>query len=219
MRPNLKDHRARGVATMKFFVAFLLVLTTLISGVTKGQSPSAKSNQSTAGKQRNETLRICQGVPIPDGYVIIAYMTSAACPHGAYIVKKQNDYESSLAVNGDNRTPASNLTEPPRTTTGKSTSSAEPRRTPTQSAKRSIPKTSSAQTQPAVDPALSSRASSVTRPRRVGSASEDTSQMPSTTQSTEATKPQDATESRATTETPQGPPTLIGSEPARPLAP
>ncbi|PYS67456.1 MAG: hypothetical protein DMF73_19305, partial [Acidobacteria bacterium] len=43
--------------------------------------------------------------------------------------------------------------------------------------------------------------------------------MPSTTQSTETTKPQDATESQATTETPQGPPTLIGSEPARPLAP
>jgi len=205
---------------MKFFVAFLLVLTTLISSVTRGQSPSAKSNQSTTGKQRNETLRICQGVPIPDGYVIIAYMTSAACPHGAYIVKKQNDYESSLAVNGDNRAPASNSTEPPRTTTGKSTSIAEPGRTPTQSAKRSVsPKTSSAQTQPAVDPALSPRASSVTRPRRVGSASEDTSQMPSTTQSTETTKPQDATESQATTETPQGPPTLIGSEPARPLAP
>src|SRR5437016_9854313 len=100
MRPNLKDHRARGVATMKFFVAFLLVLTTLISGITRGQSPSAKSKQSTTGKQRNETLRICQGVPIPDGYVIIAYMTSGACPHGAYLLKKQNDYESSLPVNG-----------------------------------------------------------------------------------------------------------------------
>src|SRR6266436_252040 len=98
MRPQSKNDRARGVATMKFFVAFLVVLTTLISGVTRGQSPSRKSNQTTAGKQGSETLRICQGVPIPDGYVIIAYMTSAACPHGAYIVKKQNDYESSLAV-------------------------------------------------------------------------------------------------------------------------
>src|SRR5207245_9104185 len=167
-------------------------------------------NHNTAGKQRNETLRICQGVPIPDGYVIIAYMTSAACPHGAYIVKKQNDYESSLAVNGDNRAPASNSTEPPRTTTGKSTSSAEPRRTPTQSAKRSVsPKTSSAQTQPAVDPALSPRASSVTRPRRVGSASEDTSKMPSPTQATQQTKPKDATEYQATTNTPKGTQHLI----------
>src|SRR5438270_3232377 len=91
---------------MKFCVAFLLLLTTLISGVTKGQSPSPKSNQSTAGKQRNETLRICQGVSVPDGYVIIAYMTSAACPHGAYLLKKQNDYENSLAVNGSAPTAA-----------------------------------------------------------------------------------------------------------------
>src|SRR6266480_5402057 len=100
MRPNLTTS-CKGVATMKFFVAVILLLTTVISGVTKGQSPSPKSSQSTATKQRNDTLRICQGVPIPDGYVIIAYMTSAACPHGAYVVKRQNDYESSLAVNGD----------------------------------------------------------------------------------------------------------------------
>ena len=203
---------------MKFCVAFLLLLTTLISGVTKGQSPSPKSNQSTATKQRNETLRICQGVPIPDGYVIIAYMTSAACPHGAYLVKKQNDYESSLAINGDNRAPAPNSTEPPRTSPGKSTSSPAPRQTPTQSAKRSVSaKTSSTQTQPRPDPASSSRA--VTRPRRVGSAAEDTSQMQNTTQSTETSKPQDSTESQAVTQTPQGPPSLIGGEPKRPLAP
>src|SRR3989441_11117202 len=125
MRPNLEKPSCKGVATMKFFVAFLLVLTTSISGVTQGQSPSGKSNQSTSGKQRSETLRICQGVPIPDGYIIIAYMTSAACPHGAYVVKRQNDYESSLAVNGDNRAPALNSTEPQRTTPGKSSTSTE----------------------------------------------------------------------------------------------
>lgn len=34
-------------------------------------------------------LRICQGVPIPDGYVIVAYETSTSCPHGAYVLKKQ----------------------------------------------------------------------------------------------------------------------------------
>ena len=35
-------------------------------------------------------LRICQGVPIPDGYVIVAYETSPKCPHGAYVLKKEN---------------------------------------------------------------------------------------------------------------------------------
>jgi len=203
---------------MKFFVAVILLLTTLISGVTKGQSPSAKSSQSTATKQRNDTLRICQGVPIPDGYVIIAYMTSAACPHGAYFVKKQNDYESSLAINGDNPPPAPNSTESSRTTAATSISSAQPKRT--QPAKTSVsPKTSSAQAQQAVNSPSSSRASSVTRPRRVASAAADTGQMAGPRQSTETTKPQDSTESQAVTQTPPGPPSLIGSEPARPLAP
>lgn len=34
-------------------------------------------------------LRICQGVPIPDGYIIVAYETSPRCPHGAYVLKKE----------------------------------------------------------------------------------------------------------------------------------
>src|SRR5438105_13205309 len=101
---------------MKFFVAFLLVLTTLISGATRGQSPSRTANQRAGGQPRPATLRICQGVPIPDGYVIIAYMTSTACPHGAYLLKKQSDYESSLEVNGDARSPESNSTAHARTT-------------------------------------------------------------------------------------------------------
>ena len=91
---------------MKSFVAFLLVLTTFYSGVTRGQSPSRTANQRAGSQPRSATLRICQGVPIPDGYVIIAYMTSTACPHGAYLLKKQSDYESSLAVNGDDRASA-----------------------------------------------------------------------------------------------------------------
>src|SRR5438876_5093486 len=91
---------------MRFSVAFLLVLTSFSSGLIQGQTPPRRSNQNAVSKPRNETLRICQGVPVPDGYIIIAYMTSGACPHGAYLLKKQNDYESSLAVNGSARQPA-----------------------------------------------------------------------------------------------------------------
>src|SRR6059058_649142 len=150
---------------MKSFVAFLLVLTTFYSGVTRGQSPSRTANQRAGSQPRSATLRIYQGVPIPDGYVIIAYMTSTACPHGAYLLKKQSDYESSLTVNRDNRASASDSTELPRTALTKSTSAAEPGRTPAQSAKRSAsPKSSSTKTQPALDPALSSQAAPVTRP-------------------------------------------------------
>jgi len=219
MRPQSNKTIVQGgVATMKSFVAFLLVLTTFYSGAIQGQSPSRTANQRAGNQPRSATLRICQGIPIPDGYVIIAYMTSTACPHGAYLLKKQSDYESSLAVNGDNRVATSNTTEPSRTTPSKS--AAEPGRTPAQSAKRSVSsKPSSTKSQPALDPALSSQAASITRPRRVGSASQDTSQTQSPIQTPATAKVQDTTGSSVLTQAPPEPPILIGSGPARPLTP
>src|SRR5437764_8641550 len=92
----------KGVATMKSLVAGLLVLTFVSGIIVQGQTPSRSANK-TANKPRSDTMKICQGVPIPDGYVVIAYMTSAACAHGAYLLKKQDQYEASLAINGDAR--------------------------------------------------------------------------------------------------------------------
>ena len=186
----------KGVTTMKFFVAFLLVLTTFSSGVTQGQTASRRAKQSAVSKPRSETIRICQGVPIPEGYVVIAYMTSAVCPHGAYLLKKQSDYESSLAVNGSARQPAEESTEPPKTPPAKpSRSTAQPRGPSTQSARKSRePQTFPAQ--PTGDSASTAGASSsTTRPRRVGALSQDTSQSQ------------------------EGPPSLIGSQPATALGP
>ena len=106
MRSTFK-YDFKGVAIMKFFVAVFLVLTTFSSGaVTLGQNPPRRTPDNSASKSaqsKSDTIKICQGVPIPDGYVVVAYLTSAACPHGAYLLRKQNDYESSLAVNGDSR--------------------------------------------------------------------------------------------------------------------
>ena len=82
---------------MKLHVACLVVLATFTSGAV-GQRQNLPRSQKTASVPRTQTIRICQGVPIPDGYVIVAYMTSTACPHGAYILKKQDQSESSLAV-------------------------------------------------------------------------------------------------------------------------
>src|SRR3989442_14203378 len=84
---------------MKSLVAFLLLLTVISPGVvTQAQTTPRRQNNGAASKPRNQTMRICQGLPIPEGYVIIAYMTSSACPHGAYLLKQQDDYENSLAV-------------------------------------------------------------------------------------------------------------------------
>ena len=85
---------------MKSLVAGLLVLTFVSGIIVQGQTPPRSANK-TANKPRSDTMKICQGIPIPDGYIIIAYMTSAACAHGAYLLKKQDQYEASLAINGD----------------------------------------------------------------------------------------------------------------------
>ena len=182
---------------MKLSVAFLLVLATVNSGaVTQGQTPPQRTNQNGVSKARSGTLRICQGLPIPEGYVIIAYMTSSACAHGAYLVKKQDDYESSLAVNGNARQPAEESADATRNSAAPSRSTAKPRGTPTQAAKKSVTPASAATeprttpAQPAGNSASSPVAVSMTRPRRVGNEESDNE-----------------------------PPTLIGSEPAPALRP
>jgi len=165
---------------MKLNVAVLLVLTMCSSGaVTQGQSPSRKASQG-ATKPKAETIRICQGLPVPDGYVIIAYMTSAACVHGAYLLKKQDDYENSLAVNGSARQPdeASDASAPVAPASSKSNSPV--RKTGTQTARRSGSAANSSgsqsrQTQSATKSNAPGTASaSVTRPRVVGAAAQNT---------------------------------------------
>ena len=206
---------------MKLSVAFLLVLTTFSSGpVTQGQTPPQRKNQSAVSKPRSETIRICQGLPVPDGYIVIAYMTSSACPHGAYILKKQDDYESSLAVNGSARQPVEEPAKPPNTTAPQtSKSTGQPRGPSTQLARKSAtparkstePLTSTAQR--TVNSPSAGASASITRPRRVGSTSQDTTQATNTTQSPIATQSQDTTQAQ------EGPPTLIGSQPAPALGP
>lgn len=196
---------------MKLSVAFFLALTIFTSGVgLQGQTPPRRGNQGTASQPRNETLKICQGVPVPDGYVIIAYMTSAACPHGAYLLKKQNDYESSLAVNGAARQTAEKSTEQTKTQSGTTTDTAK---------KTGAAKTSTAVRTTPPKPAgnsVTTGPTAATRARRVGNSPDGAtspqlaSQPQTVTQAPETEQPQ-------TTQT--GPPVLLGSGPARPQGP
>src|SRR5262249_16442222 len=78
-------------------VACLLVLATF-TWEAVGQRQSLPPSQKTSAALRPQTIKICQGLPIPDGYVIVAYMTSTTCPHGAYILKNQHQFKSLLAV-------------------------------------------------------------------------------------------------------------------------
>ena len=204
---------------MRSSVAFFLALTIFTSGSIRGQAPSRKANQGEASKPRNDTLKICQGVPVPDGYVIIAYMTSAACPHGAYLLKKQNNYESSLAVNGSARQPVEESAVPASNTGAAAAKSTLPgrgastggSRKSTSAAKVSSDARSSA-TKQTGDAGASA---SVVRPRRVGSGAGTSPQNTTQPQSVAASQGQGQTQQLAqaeNTESPLGPPSLIGSQ-------
>src|ERR1051325_1752186 len=84
-------------------VVSLFIVTTLFFSIISAQTPRRAGKRPTAarstaaGTTRDGTLIICQGVPVPNGYAIIAYLTSTACPHGAYVLKKQDAYSESLA--------------------------------------------------------------------------------------------------------------------------
>lgn len=69
---------------MKCAVAGVLVLS-LVSTIVFGQTTNQKAKRAP-----DKTLKICQGVPIPEGYVIVAYENSTSCPNGAYLLKKDD---------------------------------------------------------------------------------------------------------------------------------
>lgn len=210
----------KGVATMKSLVAGLLVLTVISGFIVNGQTPP----RNAANKPRSDTMKICQGVPIPDGYIAIAYMTSAACPHGAYLLKKQDKYESTLAVNGDTRT-ASSSGESATSNAKPATSSSSRRST------SSKPLASNSQLSTSDNGAASativndSQPSSATRPRRVARSQPATSAPTQQTQSTAPTQTQQSATSQQiaqnqdSEQTPLTPPILLGSGPTRSLKP
>src|SRR5215510_13566075 len=85
---------------MRPFVAGFLVLATFTSGAL---AQSRTPNKTATQRVQSDTVRLCQGVPIPDGYTVIGYITSSACPHGAYLLKRQASYDKSVAADGTNQ--------------------------------------------------------------------------------------------------------------------
>src|SRR5438034_2216429 len=196
---------------MKSRVAFLLLLTVISSGVvTQSQTTPRRQNNGAVSKPRNQTMRICQGLPIPEGYVIIAYMTSSACPHGAYLLKQQDDYESSLAVVRKARQPVEESAE---SASGPTKSSTANRSAPSAQATRKSVQRLKASADASGMPSLSVKNSgpaasaSSTRPRPVSTQSQGMQQSRVMQQSS------------GTEESQQTPPSLIGSEPAPALRP
>src|SRR3954468_21665152 len=64
--------------TSRIVSSFAWVLTALVTAaIAMGQQPA------------RGTLKICRNVPVPDGYVIVAFVTTPLCPNGAYVIKKE----------------------------------------------------------------------------------------------------------------------------------
>jgi Ca-activated chloride channel family protein len=88
---------------MKYALAGFLVLS-LVSTIVFGQTRNQSTKRSTsktgtpANQARGQTLKICQGVPIPEGYIIVAYENLSSCPHGAYVLKKDDGSQAPVAI-------------------------------------------------------------------------------------------------------------------------
>ena len=79
-------------------VTMAALLVTLVPAQTSKRGTTKRSANKTQGSPtKTDMLTICQGVPVPSGYVIVAYMTTSACPHGAYVIRKQDSYSESVA--------------------------------------------------------------------------------------------------------------------------
>jgi VWFA-related protein len=143
--PALEQETSRlEVATMKQVLAvasFCLAVSFVPSAVGQTRDSGAKK-QAQRVSSRSGNLQICQGVPLPDGYVIVAYVTTTACPHGAYVLKKKSP-------------PAADATD------GPSSQTAVPNIASSQAA---VPKAASSQ--PTTSQATAT-AKTVSRPRRV----------------------------------------------------
>jgi VWFA-related protein len=91
---------------MKCAVAGFLVLS-LVASIVFGQTTNQKAKRNPA---RGKMLKICQGIPIPEGYVIVAYEQSTSCPHGAYVLKKDDGATVSPAPTASRPRKVSNAT-------------------------------------------------------------------------------------------------------------
>jgi VWFA-related protein len=145
-------------------------------------------------------------------------MTSAACPHGAYLLKKQNDYESSLAVNGSARQPAEDSAVPASKAAPPPKSTAPGRGSSTQASRKSTSPTTLTSSDPRSSTVKQTgdagASASITRPRRVGNSPGASTPNSTQAQSLPASKvqSQELAQAQDATQSPQGPPSLIGSQ-------
>ena len=116
--------------------SFFLVLSLFTSVALPQTRNQAAKKPAERAPSRGNTLKICQGVAIPDGYVIVGYVTNSLCPHGAYLLKKQETPQGQEPRQEPARPPASGQAQPranavtePRESVAPQMSTAQPQAT------------------------------------------------------------------------------------------
>ena len=89
-------------------LASICLLVSLFSSIIVAQTGTKKQRAERPAPRGD--LKICQGVALPDGYIIVGYVTSPSCPHGAYLLKKQAPPQASAAVANNVSKPAAQQT-------------------------------------------------------------------------------------------------------------
>jgi Ca-activated chloride channel homolog len=67
----------------------LLVMAALLTGLTVSGTRAQTSRRSVESRVQQGAVKICRGVPVPDGYIVVAEATSRRCPDGAYVIKRE----------------------------------------------------------------------------------------------------------------------------------
>ncbi|HEV2830178.1 MAG TPA: hypothetical protein VGW76_21440, partial [Pyrinomonadaceae bacterium] len=146
----MKLHVAYRLRVVLSLLSVAMLFVSIISAQTTRRNTGKRSTNDVAGRaantSRDGTLIICQGLPVPRGYAIIAYLTSTACPHGAYVLKKQDPFSESVAARYARRNQSTNATNSRNTEVPDSNSSDVPQ--------TSSPATTSPAVTDSVDPFL-----------------------------------------------------------------
>jgi Ca-activated chloride channel homolog len=75
---------------MKYVFARIYLVVVLVPCLAFAQNNSQRVRSNTTDDAWDTKVKICQGLPIPEGYMIVAYQPHAACPQGAFVLQKEN---------------------------------------------------------------------------------------------------------------------------------
>lgn len=117
---------------MKHAVAsFLLLVSVLSTSIVAQTNERGTKKERQRASARSGNLQICQGVPLPDGYTIVGYVTSSVCPHGAYLLKKRDSASDGVVTAHTQSTPSQAAIPPPQNSAAPASqaSASRPRRT------------------------------------------------------------------------------------------